>query len=77
MKTAVSVPDEVFEKAEALAARLGTSRSELYATALAEYVARHDESEVTDRLDAVYGELEAKVDPQLARMQRRSAGDSW
>ena len=41
MKTAISIPDETFEAAETLAGRLGLSRSELYATAVAEYLARH------------------------------------
>jgi len=41
MKTAVSIPDDVFEKAERHARRMGKSRSQLYNHALAEYVARH------------------------------------
>ena len=51
MKTAVSIPDDVFEDAERLASRLHTSRSQLYARALAEFVARHDDDEVTSRMD--------------------------
>ena len=41
MKTAVSVPDEVFQRAERLAKRMKVSRSELYSRALREYLARH------------------------------------
>jgi metal-responsive CopG/Arc/MetJ family transcriptional regulator len=41
MKTAVSIPDAVFRKAERLAKRLGKNRSELYAAALREYLLRH------------------------------------
>ena len=37
MKTAISLPDELFAAAEKLAERLGVSRSQLYATALAEH----------------------------------------
>ena len=46
MKTAVSIPDEIFEKVERLAEREKRTRSELYSAALREYVARHapDES---------------------------------
>ena len=51
MKTAVSIPDDVFEDAERLASRLGTSRSQLYARALAEFVARHDDDRVTSLMD--------------------------
>ncbi|MFM8635843.1 MAG: hypothetical protein ACKOEX_13725 [Planctomycetia bacterium] len=51
MKTAVSIPDDVFEDAERLASRLQTSRSKLYARALAEFVARHDDDQVTALMD--------------------------
>jgi predicted transcriptional regulator len=53
MKTAISVPDEVFKQAERLARRQGRSRSELYSAAVREYVARHAPDEVTDALDRV------------------------
>lgn len=51
MKTAVSIPDDVFADAERLALRLQTSRSKLYARALAEFVARHDDDRVTTLMD--------------------------
>jgi predicted transcriptional regulator len=57
MKTAVSVPNEVFAKADALAKATGRSRSEVYSAALAEYVARHADDEVTAALDSVVGQL--------------------
>jgi hypothetical protein len=60
MKTAISIPDPVFEAAERLAARAGMSRSELYATAVAEYLARHRAAGVRERLDAVY-EIESET----------------
>jgi hypothetical protein len=54
MKTAISIPNPVFEAAEQLAARIGMSRSELYATAVAEYMDRHRAAGVRERLDATY-----------------------
>ena len=39
MKIALSIPDDLFESGETLSKRLGVSRSRLYATALAEFVA--------------------------------------
>lgn len=54
MKTAVSIPDPVFEAADTLARRLGMARSELYATAVAEYLERHRAAGIRERLDAVY-----------------------
>ena len=53
MKTAVSIPDNVFDDAERLADRLQTSRSQLYARALSEFVARHDDDRVTAAMDEV------------------------
>ncbi len=57
MKTAISVPDDVFERAERLARRAGRSRSELYSAALREYVARHEPDDVTAMLDRVVAEI--------------------
>ena len=51
MKTAISLPKDVFEKAERLAVRARKSRSQLYCEALREYVARHSPDEVTEALD--------------------------
>ncbi len=57
MKTAVSVPDDVFAQAEVLARRSGRSRSDVYSAALREYVARHAPDEVTEALDRVVREV--------------------
>ena len=53
MKTAVSIPDEVFAKVERLARRARRSRSAVYSAALREYVARHAPDEVTEAMDRV------------------------
>jgi metal-responsive CopG/Arc/MetJ family transcriptional regulator len=57
MKTAVSIPDDVFDKVERLARRAGRSRSEVFSAALAEYIARHAPDEVTEAMDRVCAEL--------------------
>lgn len=57
MKTAVSIPDELFRRADELAGRLGKSRSEVYREALADYVARRDVGAVTRALDEIADEL--------------------
>ena len=78
MKVALSIPDELFDSAETLGKRLGVSRSRLYATALADYVARHQSRKVTARLDAVYATEESRLDRSLRRAQARSLPrDSW
>lgn len=77
MKTAISLPDDLFAAADALAGRLGVSRSELYATAVAEFLAKHTASEVTARLDQVYATEPSGLDPALRRAQRRSIGPEF
>lgn len=63
MKVAVSIPDPVFEEAEKLAEHLKTSRSELYARALASYLGNHAQDRVTDRMNAAVDAAGASSDP--------------
>ncbi len=70
MKTAVSVPDDVFDRAERLARREGRSRSEVYSAALREYVARHSPDEIADALDRVVAEVSDVADPFLSTASR-------
>ena len=78
MKTAVSVPDDLFRMAEAAARRLRVSRSKLYATAISEFLDRQRTDAVTERLNEVYSRRPAKVDSALLRAQLRSLDkDSW
>ena len=74
MKTAISIPDPVFRSAEELAARLGVSRSALYAEAIASLVEKHNEGFIKIRLDQVYGpeSQDASLDLEVALIQSRS-----
>jgi len=54
MKTAISIPDPIFESAEKLAKRLGVSRSQLYSNAVDALIEKYRYSGVTEQLDAVY-----------------------
>jgi hypothetical protein len=71
MKTAVSVPDDVFAKAERLARRMKKSRSELFSNALAEYIARHAPDQVTEIMNQVCAEIGSEADPFVAAASRR------
>lgn len=71
MKTAVSLPDDVFTSAERLAKRLKISRSQLYGRALGEYVARHAPDVVTEALDRVCANLEAREENEFAMAASR------
>jgi len=72
MKTAVSIPDEVFEKVERLARRTRKSRSQLFSDALREYLARHAPDEITAAINEVCASLGDEVDPFVARAARRT-----
>jgi predicted DNA-binding protein len=71
MKTAISIPDPVFEAAEDLARRLGKSRSQLYSEALQAFIGQHRDDDITARLNAIYDadpDL-SKLDPVLEALQ--------
>jgi predicted transcriptional regulator len=72
IKTAVSIPDQLFERADALARQLGKSRSQLYREALLEYVARREPGWVTQALDEVIEATDADQDPWLDAAGRRA-----
>lgn len=71
MKTAISLPDELFHEAEALASRLGLSRSGLYAAALEDFIGRQRAKRVSERLDAIYSAESSELDSSVARAQRK------
>ncbi len=78
MKTAISLPDALFKSGDTLAKRLGVSRSELYARALADFVAKHRANQVTQRLNAVYAEEDSRLDPALLNGQLMGlTRESW
>jgi metal-responsive CopG/Arc/MetJ family transcriptional regulator len=62
MKTAVSIPDDIFEQAERLARRTKKSRSRLFSEALREYVSRRSPEKLTQAMDeaiAAIGEADS------------------
>jgi antitoxin MazE6 len=71
MKTAVSIPDDIFEKAERLARRMKKSRSQLFSHALMEYVARHAPDHVTEAMDEVCAEIGSEPDPFVSAASRK------
>ena len=71
MKFAVSIPDDLFADADALAARLQTSRSEIYARALAEFVGHHAPERVTALMNQVLEDVGPEFDPFPAEAARR------
>lgn len=78
MKTAISIPDHVFDEAEKLAQRLGMSRSELYANAVSEYLLERNGEEVTRKLNEIYQKETSILEPVLHTLQFDSLPkDDW
>ena len=77
MKTAVSIPDDVFEEAERVARLLGLTRSALYARALEAFVAAYRRSEVREALDVVYGSEPSEPDPLIDELQAEALREEW
>jgi metal-responsive CopG/Arc/MetJ family transcriptional regulator len=72
MKTAISLPNPIFEEAESLAKHLGLSRSELYTEALKAYLQKHNREQMLTTLNQVYAEESSDPDPVLTQMQLMS-----
>jgi predicted transcriptional regulator len=74
MKTAISIPDQLFNAVERMAKRLGISRSELFQRAVREFLRSQRDTGVKEALNEVYGpdRGEAKLDELLERMQASS-----
>lgn len=71
MKTAISIPDPLFNAVERLAKRFGISRSELFQRAVREFLGNHEDKGVTEALNEVYGpdHEKARLDQLLERLQ--------
>ena len=72
MKAAISIPDDVFAEGERLAHRLRTSRSQLYARALADFVVQHEDDKITVAMNRVLDDVGAGVDEFTRRAARRT-----
>jgi len=73
MKTAVSIPDDVFAGAERLARRMKRSRSDIYSAAVREYVARHSGDAVTEAMNSVIEQVgSAGADPFVSLAARNT-----
>lgn len=78
MKTAISIPDPLFEAAEKFARHKGLSRSQLYAIALQEYLQSHQPDQITQQLDAIYADEDSTIDPLFVSLQAHTISEeNW
>lgn len=71
MKVAVSIPDDLFDRTEELRRQENRSHNNVYASALAEYVARHAPDEVTEAMNRVCDEVNPDLDEFIQSASRR------
>ncbi len=78
MKTAISIPDELFSAADNLAEKMGISRSQLYQRAIHQFLTQQGQDVITTRLNTIYGESHeygseiGKLDPAVEFLQGAS-----
>jgi len=72
MKTAISIPDQVFSRADRFARRRKMTRSALFTLAVDEYIQHHRQDNVTQKLNEVYADEESSLDPLLSKLQTLS-----
>lgn len=82
MKTAVSLPDQLYEEAERTAQSLGIPRSQLFAKALEEFIAFHKRENITERLNRVYSKIESSEFDSISNtgiesIRNLTKNDSW
>jgi len=82
MKTAISIPDDLFKQAEQTARRLGIPRSQLFAKALQEFIQSHSRENITEKLNKIYPDRSPESQQQIGNLSvdllRRSLkDDAW
>lgn len=78
MKTAINIPDALFDSVEQFAQKRGISLDELYADALSRYLKQRDDDAITEQLNRVYSAHSNSLDPVMAEIQVRSLPkDAW
>ena len=80
MKTAILIPDQIFQQAEFLANELGMSRNELYSKAIEEFIREREEGMITEKLNGIYSLQNNRLDDVLKEIQLESiktSNDEW
>jgi len=80
MKTAISIPDNLFNEAEITAKQLGLARSQLYVKALKEFIEHHNKDKITEKLNVLYSQVnngEEVMDIGIDSLREAAKNDSW
>ena len=80
MKTAISIPDNLFNDAEITAKQLGLARSQLYVRAIREFIEHHNKDKITQKLNSIYSKetnSEEHNDINIEALRESTKNDSW
>ncbi len=80
MKTAISLPDTLYTDADKIAQSMGIPRSQLFVKALEEFIMHHKKEAITDRLNAIYKNIDQKneiLGNSIESMRRLTKDDTW
>ncbi len=80
MKTAISIPDNLFNDAEVTARQLGLARSQLYVKAIKEFIEHHNKDKITEKLNRLYSDNTVKeefIDIGIHSLRKATENDSW
>ena len=80
MKTAISIPDNLFTDAEITAKQLGLARSQLYVRAIKEFIEHHNKDKITEKLNMLYSHAVAEnelLDAGIESMRKATKNDTW
>ncbi|MBN2834778.1 MAG: ChpI protein [Candidatus Delongbacteria bacterium] len=80
MKTAISIPDNVYNEAEITAKQLGVARSQLYVMAIKEFIEHHNKDKITEKLNLVLYNQNPKNDFNdvgLDTLRKATGNDTW
>ena len=72
LKTAISIPEDIYRDAEDTAKKLGMTRSRLYSTAVADFLKRYRKEDIKLKLNDVYAAGNSGINPALVAMQLTS-----
>ena len=82
MKTAISLSDSLYERAEETALYMGIPRSKLFAIALEEFLSRYNGEMITEKINKVYEKIDTKeFEPNqnvwLESVRNLTKNDTW
>ena len=80
MKTAISIPDDLFNDAEITARQLGLARSQLFSLAIKEFIEHHNKEKITHKLNTYYpreSSIDELSDIGIESLRETTKNDSW